>query len=205
MKRNTIGSLLSKVEIWQGIDCWLWPGLLTKGGYAVVSYQGKMQCLHRIIYSYFKGPIPEGYELDHICRIRHCCYPEHLEPVTRQENQRRGKGTAPGTVAAAAKARAETHCRQGHEFTPENTRVNSIGRRRCRTCERIVESRRVRPKKERPRLEQCKRGHAFDAANTITEIKPNGTPHRRCRACHNYRQKERDRVRREQLLTFEFS
>jgi HNH endonuclease len=101
-------------------DCWLWTGRINDGGYA--NY-GK-DYAHRVIYERSVGPIPKGLELDHLCRIRHCVNPAHLEPVTRKENVRRG---LLGVL--------HTHCRNGHQLTPENTNYNK-GRRFCRTCNR---------------------------------------------------------------------
>jgi hypothetical protein len=77
--------------------------------------------IHRYIYELFSGPIPVGLVLDHLCRVRHCVNPEHLEPVTIAENVRRG-----------LKGRMVTHCPKGHEYTPENT--YTYNRRECRRC-----------------------------------------------------------------------
>ncbi len=71
----------------------------------------------------FKGPIPEGLELDHLCRVRHCVNPDHLEAVTHRENIRRGLGGP------------RSHCINGHEFTPENTSLKR-GWQACRACSR---------------------------------------------------------------------
>ena len=77
----------------------------------------------------FVGPLPDGLVLDHLCRNRACVNPEHLEPVTQSVNLLRGE-----TVNAAASAR--THCINGHEFSPVNTRISPSGRRVCRSCGR---------------------------------------------------------------------
>lgn len=83
---------------------------------------------HRVSYTHFVGAIPDGLYLDHLCRNPRCVRPDHLEPVTNYENQVRGN-----TVIAANVAK--THCRHGHEFTPENTGYADGGReRRCKTC-----------------------------------------------------------------------
>jgi hypothetical protein len=74
------------------------------------------------MYSAVKGAIPDGLHIDHLCRNRACCHPDHLEAVTPRENVRRG-------------VRSQvTHCPKGHEYTPENTKVKR-GRRNCRACE----------------------------------------------------------------------
>ena len=109
--------------------CILWIGALSSG-YGCVGYQGRIQKAHVIAYELTKGPVPKNLELDHLCRVRCCVNPDHLEPVTRQINILRG------TVIAATKARcaAQTHCKRGHEFTLENTYITKNGRRSCRTC-----------------------------------------------------------------------
>ncbi len=78
---------------------------------------------HRIAYEEFVGPVPNGLHLDHRCRVRLCCNPAHLEPVTQQENNRR---------SWAARG-LKSHCAQGHEFTPENTK-QTAKQRKCREC-----------------------------------------------------------------------
>lgn len=67
--------------------CWLWTGPLTPSGYAA-------NVAHRGIYQRLIGPVPDGLELDHLCRVRHCVRPDHLEPVTRAENVRRAHAAA---------------------------------------------------------------------------------------------------------------
>lgn len=87
---------------------------------------------HRFAYELLVGPVPEGMQLDHLCRNRWCCNPEHLELVTPRENTLRGVG--PSAVNAV-----KTHCKNGHEFTPENTRVDQrTGERGCWTCRRAI-------------------------------------------------------------------
>ena len=83
----------------------------------------RLMSVHRLSYEAFKGPIPEGMHIDHLCRVRNCYNPEHLEAVTQAENNRRM-----GLVI--------THCKRGHEYTEENTihRKGNNGRRACRTC-----------------------------------------------------------------------
>ena len=81
---------------------------------------------HRFAYELAYGPIPEGLELDHLCRNASCVRPTHLEAVTHQVNMVRGK-SGPGS---------KTHCPHDHEYTPENTHVSPDGRRYCRTCQR---------------------------------------------------------------------
>lgn len=83
--------------------------------------------VHRAAYELANGPIPDGMQIDHLCRNRLCCNPDHLEAVTREENIARGN--APHMVNAR-----KTHCKYGHEFSPENTLVTKRGSRSCRQC-----------------------------------------------------------------------
>ena len=100
--------------------CWIWRFSVGADGYGYMSVGGTTKA-HRVGYELIVGPIPQGLELDHLCRVRACVNPAHLEPVTHLENMRRG---APAT---------KTHCKRGHEFTPTNTRFR--GRwRYCRRC-----------------------------------------------------------------------
>ena len=105
--------------------CWLWQSATCKG-YGLFSYLGKEVYAHRFSYELLVGPIPEGMELDHLCRSPACVNPARLEPVTHQENCRRGE-------AGRHKCR-RIHCKWGHEFTPENTYVDPRGDRHCRIC-----------------------------------------------------------------------
>ena len=72
--------------------CWVWKRSLFKNGYGQMRVNGKACYAHIIAYVQFIGAVPEGLELDHLCRNRSCCNPEHLEPVTRQINNLRGEG-----------------------------------------------------------------------------------------------------------------
>lgn len=112
--------------------CWLWTGALGGGGYGAIGAGGKRggrRTAHRVAYELYRGPIPAGLELDHLCRTRCCVNPWHLEPVTRRENVLRG-------VSAAAQQAKQTHCKWGHEFTPENTYRETPTKRGCKECRR---------------------------------------------------------------------
>lgn len=118
---------------WRRVDkngdggCWLWTGAKTSNGYGYLNTDGGRRLAHRFSYESLVGPIPAGLQLDHLCRVRHCVNPTHLEPVTQRENVLRGEGLS------AANAR-KTHCSRGHEYTPENTYIYAEGRRHCRPC-----------------------------------------------------------------------
>lgn len=115
--------------------CWEWTGKLIWNGYGVFRAHGIVRVVHRYTYERFIGPIPEGLVLDHLCRNRKCCNPWHVEPCTRGENVLRGE-------TITAKNRDKTHCKRGHEFTPENTyiyKTKSEGgsERCCVACHRL--------------------------------------------------------------------
>lgn len=109
-------------------DCWLWTGALKPNGYGqVMDYSGeKPRCLyvHREVYKALVGSIPADKVLDHLCRVRHCANPDHLQVVDERTNIRRGY--APGVVISRT-----GRCGKGHE-----TVARSDGRRRCPTCTR---------------------------------------------------------------------
>lgn len=110
--------------------CWQWTGSKTGNGYGQSSVGGKVLMAHRTFYEHFKGTIPEGLDLDHLCKVRCCVNPDHLEPVTRSENLYRSDRVGKYNLL-------KTHCPRDHEYTPENTRRTSKGGRACRACERV--------------------------------------------------------------------
>jgi hypothetical protein len=120
-------------RFWEVVEktatCWVWTGHHDSSGYGSAYTTGRRYVLaHRWAYESVNGPVPRGLELDHLCRVRLCVRPDHLEAVTHLENMRRS------SIAT------RTHCASGHEYTPENTRVhvkaNGWSRRYCRTCEK---------------------------------------------------------------------
>lgn len=108
-------------------------------GYALVGSQNKMVLAHRLVWEHHHGPVPEGLEVRHVvCANRRCCNIDHLAIGTRSDNMQ--DAVRDGTHGQARK----THCKHGHEFTPENTYLGGGGRY-CRECHRDRErSRRSR-------------------------------------------------------------
>lgn len=125
--------LWAKVDRRGPDECWPWTGARKSDGYGHIAVNGHHKLAHRATYELLVGPIPDGLVIDHLCRVPHCVNPGHMEPVTLGENSRRGVGIK----HAAEIRRARTHCKRGHEFTPENTYINSRGCRVCRTCQRM--------------------------------------------------------------------
>ena len=127
-----LASVMSRVNK-QEDGCWLWTSSTEREGYGYIHLSRanagekfRHQVVHKFIYEAFRGVVPDGLELDHLCRNRLCVNPDHLEPVTHKENILRGN--SPSALAAR-----KTHCHRGHEFTPENTYVYKTGRV-CKLC-----------------------------------------------------------------------
>ena len=117
---------------WELGRCWEWIGAHSTAGYGQINVggrSGKVIYTHRFAYELLVGPIPDGYDLDHLCRNRGCCNPTHLEPVTHRENALRG--TSPNAMNAA-----KTHCHAGHPFDESNTSYRQNGHRGCLACRR---------------------------------------------------------------------
>ncbi|MBO0885095.1 MAG: HNH endonuclease [Mycobacterium sp.] len=126
---------------------------------------------HRIAYTWLVGPIPEGFDLDHLCRVRSCVNPAHLEPVPRRTNLLRGR-----TIPAANAAK--THCPHGHPYDDTNTVRNKTGRL-CLACRRARDKARGLGGIAPSHRTHCPQGHPYDDANTYRS--PSGRRH--CRIC----------------------
>lgn len=130
-KRDVLERAMEKVDVTD--TCWLWTAHINRAGYGRIGTQLGTDLAHRVIYQLTVGPIPDGLHLDHLCRVRHCVNPAHLEPVTAAENLARS--LAP--LATKMRHAARTHCKNGHEFSEENTGIDGNGSRVCRTCARM--------------------------------------------------------------------
>lgn len=120
--------------------CWLWAGSDDgRRGYGRFRNVNGTRQAHRISYEMYVGPIPAGLEIDHKCKNPSCVNPQHLRPVTREENMATAdkRGLALGGPANGRRNRAKTHCAHGHAYTPENTIAAKNGTARgCKTCHR---------------------------------------------------------------------
>ena len=147
--------------------CWIWQLRTDRNGYGITRHQDASTTAHRAVYLEIVGPIPKGLELDHLCRVRCCVNPNHVEPVTHAENMRRARFI-------------KTHCVNGHAYDDANSALTSDGKRRCRACLREQRGSVLPPAAERT---HCREGHEYDAENTIYSRKG----HRDCRKCRDRR------------------
>lgn len=126
--------------------CWIWTGATNDGGYGQLRADDRVQYAHRLAYETFVGPIPDGLQIDHLCRTRLCVNPAHLEPVTQRENILRGESPQ------ALRSRA-THCIAGHPLSGGNLYIRPDGKgRHCRTCQRRRNRETRRRRRQRARL-----------------------------------------------------
>jgi hypothetical protein len=129
-------------------ECWGWKGFVQINGYGTYKHKAfTTVAAHRIAYELTYGPVPRHLQMDHLCRNRGCVNPNHVEPVTQQENIRRGTGIS---VLNAAK----THCPKGHVYAGKNVRISPKGYRFCRECAR-VHSEEFRQKKRADTVQIC--------------------------------------------------
>lgn len=117
-------------RFWSYVDktdtCWLWNGRLNdERGYARLRIGRKFKYAHVYSYELAKEKPRKGTELDHLCRVRHCVNPAHLEPVTHKVNMERSSHAT------------RTHCRSGHPYSGDNLYINPAGSRACRACHKV--------------------------------------------------------------------
>ena len=126
--------------------CWLWMASDDGYGYGACWFEKRMTKAHIVTYRLLVGEVPSGLQLDHLCRVRRCVRPSHLEPVTSRENTLRGD--------AGLHKKVVTHCTQGHEYALHAYEIPSRpGIRYCQACN-IERSRCRRARKKEPRMEQ---------------------------------------------------
>lgn len=123
-------AITSRIAIDAVTGCWLWTGSRDLNGYGQMNRRGRLFRVHRFVFEGLHGVLPFGIELDHLCRSRACCNPEHLEPVTGTENKRRSR-------------RPLAKC--GHPCTSETRNGCQHSARRCAICRAVN----VREAKER--------------------------------------------------------
>ena len=134
------GRLLSQPPLrrfWEKVSesengCWEWLPPTNEHGYGIFWTGQRKQVAHRFLYETIIGKVPDGFELDHLCRNPKCVNPKHLEAVTHQENCQRGCGG----IKTGLMNRAKTHCPQGHAYDEQNTYTFPNGSRGCRICSR---------------------------------------------------------------------
>lgn len=168
-------------RFWSKVDksgeCWMWTAGETGSGYGQFHVKRKPIGAHVWSYLRFVGPIPDGFDVDHLCHTpesgcaggvecphRRCVRPEHLEAVSRSENLRRGNLTVP----RGETQRAKTHCPKGHQYDAENTRVLGDGKgRACKRCHRDRERKR---RSESPRESTRRPDPLEDGYSTYTPL-----------------------------------
>lgn len=132
--------LMDKVQMEPNSGCWLWDGGLNNRGYGTLRPTGgKNIGVHRLSYQLHVAPIPECMEIDHLCKVRCCVNPDHLEPVTRLENVRRSSAGYYARSPENNVQKAKTHCPQGHPYSGDNLWTSKTGQRQCKTCHRVRE------------------------------------------------------------------
>lgn len=172
--------------------CWEWLAARASISVGGVGYgrfdagEGRSRQAHRYAYETLVGPIPEGLQLDHLCRNTLCVNPSHLEPVTPRVNYRRGFGVS-------GRNARKTHCPQGHAYDGANTIQTRDGGRQCRLCS-VEYQRQLRARRgagpANATKTHCPKGHPYDEANTVRD---GGS--RKCRTCLRERFKRIDAVR----------
>lgn len=139
---DDVERFFQKVSIDEKSGCWNWTASLNVHGYGRFFLNGRVYGAHVAAEILFEEGVPEGYEVDHLCRNRRCCNPAHLDIVTHHENVIRG-------ISPSADHYFQTHCHLGHPFDDENTYYNPDGvSRQCRACRQLAEDRRTEKRRK---------------------------------------------------------
>ena len=147
---STIWELYQRAVHMPRSGCMVWDGRMNQHGYAVIAISRNHAAevgfprtisVHRLAWELANGPIPEGMEIDHLCRNHACINVDHLEVVTHAENVRRGDGPILSSFRLQAQRLLEreaykTHCKHGHALTDDNVYTDPRGFRACRECQR---------------------------------------------------------------------
>jgi len=130
MKKTRLELFKKKFKV-DGSGCWVWQAADNGSGYGQFWIGKKNVLAHRWSYEHFKGKIPEGFHVDHLCKVTKCVNPDHLEAVTQYENLRRGNPWK-------WKSKDITHCPKGHPYSGKNLYINPSGRKLCVTCRNVA-------------------------------------------------------------------
>lgn len=144
-EKESVLRAIGRMRIDTVSGCWLWKGQRSDKGYGMIRRGNSGLSAHRAIFEWFRGPIPNGLQADHLCRVRECVNPWHIEPVTAKENTLRGFGPT------AINARA-TVCKNGHALTEDNIYLSPRGSRNCRICRSDASRARIRADHDAPKV-----------------------------------------------------